>query len=116
VPVIVLDHLSEAQRRALILADNRIAENAGRDNAILASELAALRDENFDLDMIGFDEAELEELLAGSEFGDAGALGGEGHCGGTADSDQSPAASTSGSLMRGAGRVLFWNVAPLPKP
>ncbi|MGY9049867.1 MAG: ParB/Srx family N-terminal domain-containing protein, partial [Rhodobacterales bacterium] len=50
VPVIVLDHLSEAQRRALILADNRIAENAGWDNAMLGSELAALRDENFDLD------------------------------------------------------------------
>ena len=118
VPVIVLDHLSEAQRRALILADNRIAENAGWDNAMLASELAALRDENFDLDMIGFDEAESEELLAGFEFGDAGALGGEGYGGGTADSDQSPAASTSGSLTQSVRRRRSgrWNSVRLMGP
>ncbi len=110
VPVIVLDHLSEAQRRALILADNRIAENAGWDNATLASELAALRDENFDLEMIGFDEAELEELLAGFEFGDAGALGG----GGTGDevggSDHQPAAASSGSLAARFGIPPYWNL------
>ena len=59
VPVIVLDHLSDAQRRALVLADNRIAENAGWDNDMLASELAALREDDFDLDLIGFDDASL---------------------------------------------------------
>ncbi len=107
VPVIVLDHLSEAQRRALILADNRIAENAGWDNAMLASELAALRDENFDLDMIGFDEAELEELLAGFEFGDADALGGEGQGGGAGTDDHQPAASSSGSLAARFGIPPF---------
>ncbi|MDO9527231.1 MAG: hypothetical protein Q7J57_17115 [Gemmobacter sp.] len=85
-PMIVLDHLSEAQRRALILADNQIAESAGWDNAVVALELAALRDEHFDLDMIGFDEAELDEFLAGVEFCDAGARGGEGQGGGVADS------------------------------
>ena len=105
VPVIVLDHLSEAQRRALILADNRIAENAGWDNAMLASELAALRDENFDLDMIGFDEAELEELLAGFEFGDAVALGGNNA--GTDDDTAQPAASSSGSLAARFGIPPF---------
>ena len=99
VPVIVLDHLSEAQRRALILADNRIAENAGWDNAMLASELAALRDENFDLDMIGFDEAELDELLAGFEFkGMAGARGADGQGGAVEGDDSQPGASSSGSL------------------
>ena len=107
VPVIVLDHLSGAQRRALILADNRIAENAGWDNAMLASELAALRDDNFDLDMIGFDEAELEELLAGFEFDDAGALGGEGQGGGVGDSDHPPATSSSGSLAARFGIPPF---------
>ena len=107
VPVIVLDHLSEAQRRALILADNRIAENAGWDNAMLASELAALRDENFDLDMIGFDEAELEELLAGFEFGDAGALGGEGQGGGIGGAEGQPAPSSSGSLAARFGIPPF---------
>ena len=106
VPVIVLDHLSEAQRRALILADNRIAENAGWDNAMLASELAALRDENFDLDMIGFDEAELDELLAGFEFGDVSALGGEGQGGGVGSTAE-PAPSSSGSLAARFGIPPF---------
>lgn len=63
VPVIVLDHLSEAQKRAYILADNKLAENAGWDEALLASELEALRVEDFNLDVIGFAEAELEKLL-----------------------------------------------------
>lgn len=52
-PVIVLDHLSEEQRRALVIADNRIAENAGWDEAMLRAELAALRDDEFDLDLLG---------------------------------------------------------------
>ena len=63
VPVIVLDHLSEAQRRALVIADNRIAENAGWDEQTLQSELAALREEGFDLDLLGFAETELANLL-----------------------------------------------------
>jgi ParB-like chromosome segregation protein Spo0J len=45
VPVIVLDHLSETQRRALIIADNRLALNAGWDEEMLRVELAALEDE-----------------------------------------------------------------------
>lgn len=69
VPVIVLDHLSEAQRRALIIADNRIAENAGWDEAMLRAELAALRDDDFDLDVIGFDDGELESILNGEGLG-----------------------------------------------
>lgn len=73
VPVIVLDHLSEAQRRALVIADNRIAQNAGWDEALLRSELAALRDEDFDLELLGFAEAELGNLLDGINI-DAGAL------------------------------------------
>ena len=43
VPVIVLDHLSEAQKRAYILADNKLAQNAGWDEELLRSELAALK-------------------------------------------------------------------------
>jgi DNA modification methylase len=64
VPVIRFEHLSEAQRRAYILADNQIALQAGWDDALLAEELAWLRDERFDLDLIGFDGSELERLLA----------------------------------------------------
>jgi hypothetical protein len=64
VPVIRFEHLSEAQKRAYILADNQIALQAGWDDALLAEELAWLPDECFDLDLIGFDATELERLLA----------------------------------------------------
>jgi ParB-like chromosome segregation protein Spo0J len=63
VPVIVLGHLTEAQRRALVIADNRIAENAGWDQELLRAELTALRDDEFDFDLLGFAEAELGNLL-----------------------------------------------------
>jgi hypothetical protein len=56
VPCIVLDHLSETQRRALVLADNKLALNAGWDDETLAVELAALRDDGFDLSVAGFIE------------------------------------------------------------
>jgi DNA modification methylase len=64
VPVIRFEHLSEAQKRAYIVADNQIALQAGWDDALLAEELAWLRDERFDLDLVGFDATELERLLA----------------------------------------------------
>ena len=64
VPVIRFEHLSEAQKRAYILADNQIALQAGWDDALLAEELAWLRDESFELDLIGFDATKLEHLLA----------------------------------------------------
>jgi DNA modification methylase len=63
-PVIVLSHLSPTQRRALMIADNRIAENAGWDDEMLAAELSALRDEDIDLGLLGFDEDDLDRLLA----------------------------------------------------
>ncbi len=64
VPVIVLDHLSEAQKRAYILADNRLAELAGWDDEMLRLELEALKELDFDFTVTGFDEAELGRLLA----------------------------------------------------
>jgi DNA modification methylase len=64
VPVIRFEHLSEAQKRAYVLADNQIALQAGWDDALLAEELAWLRDDRFDLDLIGFDASDLERLLA----------------------------------------------------
>ncbi|AAU91221.1 prophage LambdaMc01, DNA methyltransferase [Methylococcus capsulatus str. Bath] len=67
VPVVVLDHLTPTQRRALVIADNRIAENAGWDDALLRVELKALQDEGFDLDLTGFDAGALADLLAGDE-------------------------------------------------
>ena len=67
VPVIVLDHLTETQKRAYILADNQLAMNAGWDSDLLRTELAALQDENFDLGLIGFEDQELARLLAAQE-------------------------------------------------
>jgi len=63
-PVVVLDHLSETQKRAYILADNRLAELAGWDEELLRGELAGLRDADFHLELTGFDDAELDRLLA----------------------------------------------------
>src|SRR5574337_2104537 len=67
VPVVVLDHLSPTQRRALVIADNRIAENAGWDDAMLRVEIAGLADDDLDLDITGFDADALAELFAGDE-------------------------------------------------
>ena len=67
VPVVVLDHLSATQRRALVIADNRIAENAGWDDAMLRIEIASLQDDDFDVSLTGFDADALAELMAGDE-------------------------------------------------
>jgi DNA modification methylase len=65
VPVIELAHMSEAQKRAYILADNQLALNAGWDEALLRLELADLSELGFDLGLIGFGPGELEQLLSG---------------------------------------------------
>jgi DNA modification methylase len=67
VPVIVLDHLNENQRKALILADNRLALNAGWDNEMLRLEMEALKDGGFDLDVMGFTDAELDQIFQDPE-------------------------------------------------
>ena len=67
VPVIVLAHLSNVQRRALVVADNQLAANAGWDEEKLRLELAALQAEEFNLDLLGFDDGALEGLLAEQE-------------------------------------------------
>ena len=67
VPVVVLDHLTPTQRRALIIADNRIAENAGWDDAMLRIELQSLQEDGFNLDITGFDADALAEFMAGEE-------------------------------------------------
>ncbi len=63
VPVLAITHLSPEQKRAYILADNRLAENAGWDSEILAIELQALVDFDFDIEVIGFDLAEIDIIL-----------------------------------------------------
>ena len=71
VPVIELAHLDAAQKRALIINDNRIALNAGWDDALLVLELADLSDAGFDLDLTGFSTSEIERLLDLVEDGNA---------------------------------------------
>jgi DNA modification methylase len=67
VPVIVLDHLSEAQKRAYVIADNKLAENAGWDDEMLRIEIEALQDESFDVSLLGFEDEELARLLAAQD-------------------------------------------------
>src|SRR6266853_663667 len=67
VPVIILDHLTDAQKRAYIIADNQLALNAGWDEEILRVELAALQEEEFDVSLIGFEDEELARLLAAQD-------------------------------------------------
>ena len=67
VPVIVLAYLTPAQRRALVIADNQIAMNAGWNAELLRCELESLGAEGFNLSVVGFSDEELRALLAGAE-------------------------------------------------
>ncbi|WNO10411.1 site-specific DNA-methyltransferase [Teredinibacter sp. KSP-S5-2] len=64
VPVIVLSHLSDTQRRALIIADNQLALGAGWSEEMLHLELAELSELDFDLDLLGFSDADLDKYLS----------------------------------------------------
>jgi DNA modification methylase len=80
VPVVLLDHLSDEERRAYVLADNQLALNAGWDQELLRAELGDLAELGFDLSLIGFNDEELAELLpeveelAPEQMGDADAV------------------------------------------
>lgn len=64
VPVLVVDHLTEKQKRAYIIADNKLALNAGWDTVVLSEELKALAADDFDVALTGFTDDELAELLS----------------------------------------------------
>jgi len=64
VPTITLAHLTDAQKRAYVIADNKLALNAGWDAEMLAVEVEELLDQGFDLDLTGFDAQEIDALLA----------------------------------------------------
>ena len=70
VPCIRLAHLSETQKRAYIIADNKLALNAGWDEEMLALELGELAELDFDMDLIGFGEDELAALMAETTEGE----------------------------------------------
>lgn len=63
VPCIELAHLSEAQKKAYIIADNKLALNAGWDNELLALELGELHAADFDMALLGFDAGELSAAM-----------------------------------------------------
>ena len=63
VPCVFADHLTEAQKKAYIIADNRMAMDAGWDEELLRVEIEALQAEAFDLSLTGFDDKELSELF-----------------------------------------------------
>lgn len=67
VPCVFVEHLTEAQKRAYIIADNRLALSAGWDAEMLAVELADLELADFDLDLLGFDAAELNKYMGDLE-------------------------------------------------
>ena len=63
VPCIVLSGLSEIQKRAYLIADNQLALNAGWDINILQAEIAALKLNDFDIDLLGFSDSEINKML-----------------------------------------------------
>jgi DNA modification methylase len=72
VPVIELGHLTPAQKRAYVISDNRLALDAGWDEELLALELAELSEAGYDLALTGFDESEIDALLADETTGGDG--------------------------------------------
>lgn len=78
VPVIVLGHLSAIQRQALVIADNKLALNASWDEELLSLEIQALDEMEFDIDLLGFSDAELSDMLSSPDVA------------GSTDEDDSP--------------------------
>ncbi|MFC3118866.1 ParB/Srx family N-terminal domain-containing protein [Jhaorihella thermophila] len=96
-PVIVLGHLTEAQRRAYRLADNKLTELGDWNEAVLSAELQDLLAEDYDLSLVGFSDGELDKLLAFVPEGD----GEDGNAGGLrATGDHPRAAAQSGIAHR----------------
>ena len=71
VPCVFVDYLTEAQKKAYILADNRMAMDAGWDEELLRVEIEALQGEAFDVSLTGFDEKELADLFKDGSDSDA---------------------------------------------
>jgi len=67
VPCVMVEHLTETQKKAYMLADNRLAEDAGWDDEMLKVEIEELEGSGFEIDIIGFSEKEIDELLNTSQ-------------------------------------------------
>ena len=68
VPCIELSKLSDVEKKAYVLADNKLAENSGWDNNLLKSELNILKELNFDINVIGFDSVEMSTILDDTDY------------------------------------------------
>jgi DNA modification methylase len=101
VPVIVLDHLTPAQRRAYLLADNKLAELAGSDDDLLRLELKDLELADFDLGVIGFSDEELRDLL-----GDPDVVAGLTDEDAAPEAPEQPVSRTGDLWLLGKHRVL----------
>lgn len=71
VPIVRWGHLTEAQRRAYIIADNKLTDNSQFDFDTLSAEFAQLADLDFDLELTGFTRKELDKMMGAPTFGDA---------------------------------------------
>ncbi|MGB2073273.1 MAG: site-specific DNA-methyltransferase [Candidatus Puniceispirillaceae bacterium] len=74
VPCLRLDYLTEAQKKAYVIADNKLALNAGWDEEMLALELSGLKDSDFDLSLTGFNEDEIEVILRDDSIDEDGLI------------------------------------------
>lgn len=68
VPCLKLAHLTAAQKKAYVIADNKIALNAGWDEKLLKEQIESLQEEEYDIDVIGFSEFEIDDLLKAEEI------------------------------------------------
>jgi ParB-like chromosome segregation protein Spo0J len=68
VPCIRLGHLTDAQKRAYVIADNKLALNAGWDDEMLLLEIGELQDDGFDVGLLGFEDAEIDALMGAADF------------------------------------------------
>lgn len=111
VPAIRLADLNEAQIRAYVIADNRLAENAGWDRELLALELQGLAelDLDFDLTVTGFETAEIDLLIAGLD------IGGTDPADTVPDLEDRPTVSRPGDLWRLGRHRLFCGDATVPE-
>ncbi|MEO0884096.1 MAG: DNA methyltransferase [Pseudomonadota bacterium] len=75
IPVVRIEHMTEAQKRAYVIADNQLALNAGWDEAILAIEFGELSDLGFDLTLTGFEMGDIDQIIA--SIGSVGEVGEE---------------------------------------
>jgi hypothetical protein len=111
VPTLCLSHLSDAERRAYILADNKLAQNAGWDREILALELQGLLDLDFEVDLTGFGLAEIDMILDDARDGSSDTSSGP-----EDDSLVSISRAVASSARSPRGGIRLWRrMAPQPQ-